>query len=145
MSTVTTEDEVELDEREVPSQVGVRVEQAISYSLRGGVIVAFMLVAIGIALGYVDGTFAGGGARVDRLTASRSRVPHTLTAVVIGATHGRADGLIALGLVVLVITPILRVAVSIVGFIHLGDRTYAIITSIVLALLVISFFVTGAS
>jgi uncharacterized membrane protein len=145
VSSTATRDTAEPDEDEVPSQVGVGIEHAISYSLRGGVLVAFMLVAIGIALGFVDGTFAGGKQHLDKLTAPQSPVPHTLAAVLTGVVDGQANAWIAVGLVVLVITPILRVAVSIVGFARLRDHTYTVITSIVLALLVISFFVGGAS
>jgi uncharacterized membrane protein len=46
-----------------------------------------------------------------------------------------------LGLVVLLATPVLRVASSVLGFVFEGDRLYATITSIVLAVLLISIFV----
>jgi uncharacterized membrane protein len=46
-----------------------------------------------------------------------------------------------LGLVTLLATPVLRVASSVVGFTLEGDRLYAVITLIVLAVLLTSIFV----
>ena len=43
------------------------------------------------------------------------------------------------GLMLLIATPVARVAVSILGFVYEHDRRYVIITSIVLALLILSF------
>jgi uncharacterized membrane protein len=51
--------------------------------------------------------------------------------------------LTALGLVGLMATPILAVAVAIPGFLHAGDRRYAAIAGIVLALLVVSLAAVG--
>ena len=45
----------------------------------------------------------------------------------------------ALGLLLLIATPILRVAVSLVGFALERDRTYAVISAGVLIVLLISF------
>lgn len=135
----------EPDEHEVPSQVGVGVEKSISYALRGGVIVSFVLVLTGLILGYVNGAYSGGSRGAARLLSSRSHVPHTLAAVADGVGHGSADGWIAVGLLVLVITPIVRVAASIGGFAYLHDHTYTVITAIVLALLAASFVIGGAS
>ncbi|HYM85082.1 MAG TPA: DUF1634 domain-containing protein [Candidatus Dormibacteraeota bacterium] len=53
----------------------------------------------------------------------------------------RPLGLAQLGLVVLVATPVLRVATSVVAFALEGDRLYVAITSIVLAILLGSLFV----
>jgi uncharacterized membrane protein len=50
--------------------------------------------------------------------------------------HGR--GLIQLGLLVLIATPIARVAFSAVAFLYQKDRTYVVVTLIVLGLLVYS-------
>ena len=43
-----------------------------------------------------------------------------------------------LGLLVLMATPVMRVAVSVLAFIHHRDRTYALITAAVLCLLLLS-------
>lgn len=54
------------------------------------------------------------------------------------ATHGDCLALIQLGLVLLIVTPIARVAVSIAAFALERDRVYVAITSIVLAILLYS-------
>jgi uncharacterized membrane protein len=54
------------------------------------------------------------------------------------ALHGR--GLIQLGLLILIATPIARVAFSVVAFLYQRDWTYVVVTLIVLALLVYSLF-----
>ncbi len=50
----------------------------------------------------------------------------------------RGRGLIQLGLLILIATPIARVAFSVVAFLHQRDWTYVVVTVIVLGLLVYS-------
>ena len=57
------------------------------------------------------------------------------------ALHGR--GLIQLGLLLLIATPIARVAFSVVAFLYQRDWTYVLVTLIVLGLLVYSLFGGG--
>ena len=57
------------------------------------------------------------------------------------ALHGR--GLIQLGLLILIATPIARVAFSVVAFLYQRDWTYVLVTLIVLGLLVYSLFGGG--
>ncbi|HLZ71410.1 MAG TPA: DUF1634 domain-containing protein [Dehalococcoidia bacterium] len=49
--------------------------------------------------------------------------------------RGQAFGVISLGLLVLLFTPVMRVAISIVAFAVERDRLYALLTSVVLLLL----------
>ena len=53
----------------------------------------------------------------------------------------RPVGLAQLGLVVLIATPVIRVAASVIGFALEGDRLYAGITLVVLTILLLSLFV----
>ncbi|MHB8575968.1 MAG: DUF1634 domain-containing protein [Dehalococcoidia bacterium] len=55
--------------------------------------------------------------------------------VLLSIRRGEAYGVITLGLLVLLLTPVLRVAVSIVAFAIERDRLYVLITSCVLLLL----------
>ena len=57
--------------------------------------------------------------------------------------HGR--GIIQLGLVVLILTPVARVAFSIWGFAAERDRMYVIFTSIVLVILLYSLLGSGSA
>jgi uncharacterized membrane protein len=55
-----------------------------------------------------------------------------------GALHGHAVSFIQLGLVVLIATPIARVALCLLGFARQRDRLYAAISAIVLIILIYS-------
>ena len=69
-----------------------------------------------------------------------SAFPHTLGQIVRGVAEGSGQAIMALGLVLLVATPILRVVISMVGFAVQRDHTYTAITAVVLIVLLISFF-----
>ena len=60
----------------------------------------------------------------------------TLSGILHDALTFRAAGIIQLGLVLLIATPVARVAFLVYAFARQGDRLYAMIASIVLALLV---------
>jgi len=59
----------------------------------------------------------------------------TLSGIVHGAAAFDARSIIQLGLVLLIVTPILRVAFTLVAFALQRDRMYVVITAIVLAVL----------
>jgi uncharacterized membrane protein len=64
--------------------------------------------------------------------------------IVRGAMAGKASSLIQTGILLLIATPIARVAVSLVGFALERDRKYVVITLIVLAVLMYSL-ISGAA
>lgn len=108
-----------------------QAEKIISTVLRGGVLLSAVIILVGLLL------FVAEGARAHVF-------PHTLATLVQSVVQGNPLGVIMLGLVVLLFTPVLRVAVSIGAFAVEGDRRYVIITSLVLALLLVSIIVLGA-
>jgi uncharacterized membrane protein len=63
--------------------------------------------------------------------------------VVHSVINGRGRGLIQLGLLFLIATPIARVAFSVVGFAIERDRMYVVFTVIVLAILLYSLLGSG--
>ncbi len=58
--------------------------------------------------------------------------------IVKAAAAGRGRGLIQLGLLILIATPVSRVAFALYAFARQRDRTYVVITAFVLALLIAS-------
>lgn len=58
--------------------------------------------------------------------------------IFLGAIHGRASEMIQLGLLVLIITPIARVFMCVVGFFTQRDRLYVAVSVLVLAVLLYS-------
>jgi uncharacterized membrane protein len=54
---------------------------------------------------------------------------------------GRPNGFFSLGLLALILTPFVRVAGSVIIFLHERDRRYAGITAVVLGFMILSLFV----
>lgn len=110
-----------------------QAELVISYVLRGGVLLSAAIILCGVVFYYVQ-AFSHPGHE----DASAS-FPHTLSGVGQGLAHGNPQAIIVLGLLVLLITPVVRVAVSVVAFLLERDWRYVVITSLVLVILLLSF------
>ena len=108
-----------------------KTELLISNILRGGVLLSAAIIVIGVVMFYV---------RYAMHVADAHPFPHSLGAVISGIAQGDARSVIVLGLLVLLMTPVLRVAVSIVAFAVERDWRYVVITAIVLFVLLLSFF-----
>jgi uncharacterized membrane protein len=63
----------------------------------------------------------------------------TLSGIVYGAWKIRPDSLIQLGLLLLIATPITRVAFCVIGFARQKDRLYVLVSALVLLILLFSF------
>ena len=111
-----------------------QAELIISHVLRGGVLLSAAIISSGVVLFYVR-AFASGGHGEDP-----SAFPHTLASVGQGLARGDPQAIIIFGLLVLLATPVVRVAVSIVAFLLERDWRYVVITTLVLLILLISFF-----
>lgn len=122
-----------------------QMELLISLLLRAGVALSLSLVLGGIILSFVHNPhYLSSPSELARLIGPEADFPHTVPAVVRGMLHLQGRAFVAAGLLVLIATPVMRVAVSVVAFVHQRDRSYAIITSVVLALLLFSFLVGKA-
>jgi uncharacterized membrane protein len=64
-------------------------------------------------------------------------------AVISAVGHGGGPALVMLGLLLLILTPVMRVAVSVVSFALDRDRRYVLITLTVLGVLIGSFALGG--
>jgi uncharacterized membrane protein YfcA/uncharacterized membrane protein len=112
-----------------------KTELIISGVLRGGVLLSVAVILAGV--GYFFALrFAG--------LLAHPTFPDTLPAVVGGLLRGDPLSIVVVGLLLLLATPVLRVAVSIIAFAIEEDRTYVLITSLVLAILLFSIFGVGA-
>ena len=117
-----------------------RVELAISAILRMGVAISLGTVVLGIIVSFTrHPNYVSSATELRRLTRPGAAFPHTLREVgrSLGNLHGQ--GIVMLGLLLLIATPVMRVAVSILAFIFQRDWVFVTITSVVLALLVLSF------
>ena len=112
-----------------------RFDAMVSAVLLVGVVVSAALIAIGLggalAVGW-EGSLRG----LPVATTAATDFSHLLE----GLAELRPVAIAQAGLLVLLATPVLRVAASIAGFALEGDRLYALITLAVLAILLLSLF-----
>ncbi len=109
-------------------------ELFISYSLRFGVYLSAFVMALGLILLFVRGS---SGYPVDVF-------PTSIAALWSGIVLFKAAAIITLGLVILIVTPVFRVAASVLLFLVEKDHLYTMITLFVLAILIISFLIGKA-
>ncbi len=123
-----------------------RVELFISTLLRVGVAASLTVVAVGTILSFMHHPeYVSAPSALAHLTQPGAAFPRTLSQVWAGLREGRGQAVVVVGVLLLIATPVLRVAASIVGFIYQRDRTYVVITSVVLALLLLSFWLGHAA
>ena len=111
------------------------VDQLLGNLLRVGVIIATIVAALGGVLYLaVHGREPAG----HRVFVGEPAELRAVGSIVRGAFSLHAAAIVQLGLVLLIATPIARVAMSLVAFVLQRDRVYIVVTSIVLALLIFS-------
>lgn len=110
------------------------VETAITLLLRVGVVLSAVIIVIGMAVTMVHHP---------EYFSSRQVLgyPNTLLEVASGVLHGQGPAIMMAGLLVLIATPVARVALSVVIFIFERDRLYIAITATVFVILMFSFAV----
>ena len=113
-----------------------RIEIIIAYLLRTGVILSALLVAAG---GVVHWLRHRDEILSYRIFQGEPENLRTVRGLLSATTLEHGTGLIQLGLVLLIFTPIARVAFSIVAFVLERDWTYVAISAVVLGLLLYSF------
>jgi uncharacterized membrane protein len=127
-----------------------RLEVAIAMLLRIGVVIAAVLVAIGgiMALRHPESivpsfrVFHAPVFHASGEAAAAAAAPHaaiySIAAIFRHLRDGSGASIIALGLLVLIATPIARVVFAIIGFARERDMLYTVISFIVLAILIFS-------
>jgi uncharacterized membrane protein len=114
------------------------LESLISSLLRAGVAISLALTVTGTVVSFVHHPdYARSAEALARLTRP-GMAPRDLREVAAGLAALRGQALVMLGLLVLMATPVFRVAVSLVSFLRSGDRAFALLTSAVLVLLLLS-------
>ncbi len=108
----------------------------IGWILLGGVMLSAVVILFGLILLF----FHSG----EISTQGLHGFPRSFGDIWSGLATLQPQSVIALGLLLLIATPVLRVAVSIVAFEVEHDRRYAVITMIVLAILLFSIFGVGS-
>ncbi len=124
-----------------PPSLDKRVESKIANLLRFGVLLSAGLIVVGAALYLRRHEQSAAAYRVFRDDLPELR---TVGGIFRSACALRGRGVIQLGILALIATPVARVVLSIWGFAVMRDRTYVVIASLVLATLCYSLFGTSA-
>lgn len=102
----------------------------IGWILQGGVLLSTTVIVFGLLLAVLSPAgFSFQGAFL---------FPHTLSQVEVGLLTWQPQAVIMLGLLLLIATPVIRVATSMIAFALERERKYVLITLIVLAILLFS-------
>ena len=129
-------------------------EEIISWILRVGVLTSALLIALGVVLLFVTGDTGYSSSSLSingveglvQYNQNRSaQFPTTPGDVLAGVAQFKPYAFIALGLLLLIATPVLRVAASVVIFLLERDYAYVFITLIVLLILIVSFLLGKAA
>jgi uncharacterized membrane protein len=113
------------------------VEQLVGRLLQLGVLIATVVVLAGGAM--LIGTH-GGSIADFRIFRGESSMLRSVSAAAHGAFTLDPRGMVQLGLVLLIATPVARVALTLVAFLIQRDRLYVVLTAIVLVLLLFGLF-----
>ncbi len=114
-----------------------RFEQFLGNLLRFGVSLAVIFVVIG-GVRYLS--HYGMDSPNYKIFRSEPADLRTIPGIATDVLSFRRRGFIQFGLLILIATPIVRVAFSAVAFAKQGDRTYVLITLLVLGILLYSLF-----
>lgn len=120
----------DLNRVELPGHVPM--SSVIGWILQGGVLISSAVIIIGLILL----PFHPGGLSTQRI----ETFPHTFGQLWPELAVFHPQAIIVLGLLLLIATPVIRVAASVVAFGLEHDRRFVIITLIVLGILIASFF-----
>ncbi|CUS26234.1 integral membrane protein [Paucilactobacillus oligofermentans DSM 15707 = LMG 22743] len=108
-----------------------KVEIIIGKVMQVGVFVAATVMIIGILILFVSGNSGYEG----------NVHPHDFNSIISGVLSLKSYAIIMSGLFLLILTPVLRVVVSIYAFVVAGDKLYVWITTAVLIILIIAMVI----
>jgi uncharacterized membrane protein len=110
----------------------------IGWVLRGGVTISSALVLIGLLFFFTG--HGGPDTRDQALGKGVDLKPLSVSSLYHGILDGDSESIIELGLIVLLLTPTTRVALTLALFLRQRDRVYIVLSTIVLIVLLLGFF-----
>lgn len=122
------------------------IERAAAAVLRVGVLVSVGLILAGVALSLLrHPDYLTDAAALHHLTHPGGAYPPSFSQLWrdLAALRGRA--VVTVGLVLLILTPLVRVLASLIAFARERDRLFTALTAVVLATLVVSYFLGRSS
>jgi uncharacterized protein len=132
MATISEEEQQETKQSQEINQSKDYTSNIVGWILQGGVLLSAAIILIGLLML----PFYAKGLSLNELLS----FPRTFSQIWAGLQVLQPQSIIALGLLLLIATPILRVAVSIVTFALERDVRFVVITALVLGILILSNF-----
>jgi uncharacterized membrane protein YfcA/uncharacterized membrane protein len=124
-------------QQQQPAKAANSTYNMIGLVLQGGVLLSAMVILIGLLLESL---------KPDKFAPQKLQIfPQTFGQVWTGLLAFHPQAVITLGLLLLIATPVVRVAVSILAFAVERDLRYVVITTLVLLILLFSIFYVGAT
>lgn len=115
------------------------VEALISTTLRSGVTISVIVMFAGIVFTFVNHpAYFSSRPALGELTSATGTFPSSIANVMHGIAERRGQAIAMLGVLLLIATPVVRVAISVLLFAIERDSRYVLITAVVLALLITS-------
>jgi uncharacterized membrane protein len=139
--TVSYHDEGAASKAAMQEEKVRRVEITISYVLRIGVILSVLILCAGLGLIFAHHPEYASKLPYNKVVGLQGNFPHSFGSLINSVSKGEGSGIAVLGLAILILTPIMRVAVSILAFIYQRDPAMTLVTSFVLAALLFSLFI----
>jgi uncharacterized membrane protein len=115
----------------------------ISYVLRIGVLVAGAIILVGLALFVIEGPSGTEPTSLHQVLAGGALTVH-LGGIARGVASFDPIAIIQLGVLALVLTPLMRVAMTVILFVAQREWVFVAITATVLAILVLGLIGVGA-
>lgn len=118
------------------------MELWVSYTLRIGVSTAAAVILLGVILYVIQGSSGAGHLQSmdDLKPGQKNTIDVSWSSIWNGLKDFESIAIIQAGLLVLLLTPVTRVALTLLLFLRDRDRIFAIITATVLIVLLLGFF-----
>jgi uncharacterized membrane protein len=123
----------------VPSGPGLEIW--ISYVLRIGVLISAAIILIGLALLILRDPSTGGGTSLHQVVAKEQQVTVRPSTIARGVAAGDAVSIIQVGIFALILTPVTRVAMTVILFAIEREKIFVLVTLTVF--LILLFGLTG--
>lgn len=128
-----------------PPEETEKIELILSILLRAGVLTSLAAIVIGTLVTFVHHpTYSQSAGDLANLVGHNADFPHSLRETWDGIRAFHGQSIVILGLLLLILTPVLRVAVSILAFAYENDWPFVWITTFVLIALLVSFLLGKA-
>lgn len=124
---------------DVPGGPGLEIW--ISYVLRIGVLIAAAIILVGLILLIIQGPSGGRPTSLHQVVGKEQRMTVGPSVILRGVAAGNAVSIIQLGIFVLILTPVTRVAMTIVLFALQREKVFTLVTLTVF--LILLFGLTG--